>query len=186
MLKAMEAFPTFLMVSTLEPRKKQDQALAAMELLWKKGVEANLILVGRNGWKMERFVHMLKHHKENGKRLFWLSGISDEYLNLLYQKASAVIAASLMEGYGLPVIEGAQHGKPLILRDIPVFREVAGKDAFYFTGDTAQALADALEEWLELYRKDAAPGSSGVRFVTWKQSVERLLEAVGFLEMKDY
>ncbi len=179
-IKAMEAFPSFLMVSTLEPRKKQDQVLAAMERLWKKGVEANLILVGRNGWKMERFVHTLKHHEENGKRLFWLSGISDEYLNLLYQKACTVIVASLMEGYGLPMIEGAQHGKPLILRDIPVFREVAGKDAFYFTGDTAQALADALEEWLELYRKDAAPGSAGVRFVTWRQSVERLLEVVEF------
>lgn len=183
-LEQMERRPTFLMVSTLEPRKKQDQVLKAMELLWAKGVEANIVFVGRNGWHMDQLAADLGHHKENGTHLFWLSGVSDEYLELLYQKASAVIVASLAEGYGLPIIEGAQHGKPLILRDIPVFREAAGDAAFYFTGEKAENLADALEEWLELYREDAAPCSERLVFVTWEQSVRRLLEIVGFRRIK--
>jgi len=183
-LEQMDKRPSFLMVSTLEPRKKQGQVLDAMELLWEKGVEANIVYVGRNGWRMDRFAAAVKSHKKNGTHLFWLPGISDEYLELLYHKASAVIVASLAEGYGLPAIEGAQHGKPLILRDIPVFREVAGDAAFYFAGERAEDLAEALEEWLRLYQADAAPGSERLVFVTWKQSVRRLLELVDFNSME--
>lgn len=180
LLHQMDRHPVFLMVGTLEPRKKHDQVLGAMELLWAKGVDADLVFVGRNGWQMNSFVNRLKRHKERGKRLFWLSGISDEYLELLYQKAAAVIVASLAEGYGLPVIEGAQHGKPLILRDIPVFREVAGSHAFYFQGQLASELAAALEKWLELYRKGTVPASEGIPFVTWEQSAQKLMELVDF------
>ena len=58
--------------------------------------------------------------------------------------------ASEGEGFGLAIVEGARHGKPLILRDIPVFREIAGKHAFYFRGDTPEELAKALREWFSL------------------------------------
>jgi glycosyltransferase involved in cell wall biosynthesis len=38
---------------------------------------------------------------------------------------------------GLPIIEAAQHGLPIVLRDIPVFREVAGEAGFYFPAHSA-------------------------------------------------
>ena len=39
------------MVGTLEPRKGYLQALDAFERLWEQGVEVNLVIVGREGWK---------------------------------------------------------------------------------------------------------------------------------------
>ena len=56
--------------------------------------------------------------------MLWLEGISDEYLDKVYAASTCLIAASEGEGFGLPLIEAAQHKLPIIARDIPVFREV--------------------------------------------------------------
>jgi glycosyltransferase involved in cell wall biosynthesis len=56
--------PTLLMVGTLEPRKGQAQALAAFELLWAKGVDANLVIVGKNGWLVDALAERLQAHPQ--------------------------------------------------------------------------------------------------------------------------
>lgn len=175
-LATMRRTPTILMVSTIEPRKKYDQALAAMDILWAKGTEINLVIVGKAGWKTEQFIELLKKHPRQGTNLFWLCGISDEYLEKVYKAATVVLMASIGEGFGLPVVEGALHGKPLILRDLPVFREIAGDHAFYFNGEKPEDLATAIEKWLKLYKEGKAPSSEGVETLTWKESTQMLLK----------
>ena len=73
---------------------------------------------------MDEFYDCLTHHKELNQHLFFFEGASDQILNYLYTKARAVIMASEIEGFGLAVIEGLIHGKQIICRDIPIFREV--------------------------------------------------------------
>jgi glycosyltransferase involved in cell wall biosynthesis len=166
--------PSFLCVSTIEPRKCQQQILEAIELLWQNGEDVNLVLVGQQGWKVEAFADRLRTHPESGFRLFWLEGISDEYLDKLYATSTCLIAASLNEGFGLSLIEAARHSIPVIARDIPVFREVAGAHAEYFQGDTAQDLASALSVWIEDYRLGQHQPSTGMQWSTWQQSTEKL------------
>jgi glycosyltransferase involved in cell wall biosynthesis len=168
--------PTFLMVGTVEPRKGHRQALAAMERLWADGVDANLAIVGKKGWMIDDLAERLQEHPERGDRLFWLQGISDEMLEQIYRSAHALLVASKGEGFGLPLIEAAQYGLPIIARDIPVFREVAGEHAYYFRGEDAQALADALRAWLSL--GNATPVSIGIRRLTWRESSRQLLDVV--------
>lgn len=178
-IAAFRKRPTFLMVSTIEPRKRQDEILEAIEKMWQRGTDVNLCLVGRDGWLNSKLIKKLSSHKERHQRLFWLSDISDEYLDLLYKESSAVILASVSEGFGLSIVEGALHHKPLILRDIEVFREIAKESAFYFHGNNAAKIAVELEEWLKLYAKDEAPASEGVEVLTWKESVETFLCKIG-------
>ena len=177
-LRVLESRPTFLAVSTLEPRKAQSQILDAVEALWSACEDINLVLVGHQGWKIDALVDRIARHPENGKRLFWLKGISDEYLERVYQASTCLVAASINEGFGLPLIEAARHAIPVIARDIPVFREVAGDSAFYFSGDTGDQLAQAMVGWLRAYRKSAAPQSTGIRWLTWEQSTEQLKGAL--------
>lgn len=173
-LEAFRARPTFLSVGTIEPRKGQAQTLAAFELLWLAGQDVNLVFVGKQGWKMEALVDKLRSHPELGKRLFWLEGISDEYLEKVYAASTCLIAASYGEGFGLPLIEAAQHKLPIIARDIPVFREVAGEHAIYFSANSSGLLAEAVQEWLELYAADKYPTSEAMSWLTWKQSARSL------------
>ena len=177
-LIAIGSKPSFLSVGTVEPRKGQAQTLAAFELLWQAGQDINLVLVGKQGWKMEPLVEKLRSHAEFGKRLFWLEGVSDEYLENIYASSTCLIAASEGEGFGLPLIEAAQHKLPIIARDIPVFREVAGKHAFYFAGRNPGELEKAVLEWLALYRVGRSPNASDMPWLTWQQSAEQLISTL--------
>ncbi|CAN7746509.1 glycosyltransferase family 1 protein [Caballeronia sp. LjRoot29] len=177
-LDALRAKPTFVMVGTVEPRKGHVQAFAAFEQLWAENVDVNLVIVGKVGWGVEGLPERLNQHAEQNDRFFWLQGISDEYLERVYGASSCLLAASLGEGFGLPLIEAAQKGLPIIARDIPVFREVAGDHAFYFDGDAPQALASAVQAWIESDETGLAPSSVLMPWLTWKQSAEQLSAVV--------
>jgi glycosyltransferase involved in cell wall biosynthesis len=106
--------------------------------------------------------------------LIWLQGVSDEYLERIYADSTALIAASEGEGFGLPIIEAAQHGLPVVLRDIPVFREVAGEAGFYFPAHSAADTAQCLKNWLALYQAGTHPKSQGLAYQSWEQSVQQI------------
>jgi glycosyltransferase involved in cell wall biosynthesis len=164
----------FLSVSTIEPRKGQAQTLAAFEQLWAQGQDIVLVLVGKVGWMMDQFVTRLSHHPENGHRLFWLQGLSDTALEQVYARSTALIAASEAEGFGLPLIEAARHRLPILARNIPVFREVAGRHAFYFDGLSAGGLARAIQYWQLLRQQQHHPASDGMHWLNWQQSAQHL------------
>jgi len=178
---------SFLMVGTIEPRKGYLQTIDAFTRLWEDGAEINLIIVGNEGWKslpnhMRRsiplIINRIRNHKEFGKRLFWHEGISDEYLEKLYGAATCLIAASEGEGFGLPLIEAAQNKLPVICRDIPVFREVAGEHAYYFSANNAEQLAVDINRWLVMYVSNEHPQSNKMPWQTWKQSAAKLLNCI--------
>lgn len=177
-LAACQSRPTLLMVGTLEPRKGHAQALAAMESLWEAGVDLNLVIVGKEGWRTQRLAHRLLRHSERNQRLFWLQGASDTLLLQLYAHSSVLLAASLAEGFGLPLIEAARQGLPIIARDIPVFREVAGEHAFYFHGESPKVLADAIRLWMVLHAEGKAVSSAGLGWFSWAESTDQLLTLI--------
>jgi glycosyltransferase involved in cell wall biosynthesis len=170
--------PTLLAVGTIEPRKHYGQLLGACELLWAQGREVNLVMVGKQGWMVNELAERLRGHAELGKRLFWLEGVSDEYLERVYAAADALVAASVGEGFGLPLIEAAQNKLPIIARDLPVFREVGGEHAFYFSGTEPQELAAALETWLAQRAGSGAPSPAGLSWLTWADSARQLMAVV--------
>lgn len=169
---------SFLMVGTVEPRKGHAQTLEAFEQLWAQGIDVNLVIVGKQGWMVDALVQRLRRHVELNERVFWLEGISDEYLEKIYAASTCLIAASCGEGFGLPLIEAAQHKIPIIARDIPVFREVAEEYAFYFKADQPAELAQTIESWLVLYKADQHPKSDKLPWLTWKDSATQLLNVL--------
>ncbi|MCC2971147.1 glycosyltransferase [Massilia sp. IC2-476] len=174
-LDALGQRPSFLMVGTVEPRKGHAQTLAAFDLLWERGVDVNLVVVGKQGWMMEAVAERMNNHPEKAKRLFWMAGISDEMLLKLYGASAALLSPSEGEGFGLPLIEAAQYGIPIIARSLPVFREVAGEHAWYFDGLAPDDLAQAIEAWLERRREGSIPESTGMPWLTWNQSARQVL-----------
>jgi glycosyltransferase involved in cell wall biosynthesis len=76
----------------------------------------------------------------------------------------------------LPLIEAAQYGLPIIARDLPVFHEVAGEHAFYFSGHSAEALAARIDAWFVLYEKKEAPLSKNMPWLTWSASAQQLVD----------
>lgn len=174
MLQKLKHGVTFLMVGTVEPRKGHAQALDAFEHLWREGNQCKLVIVGKPGWNVEDFVSRMTVHRELGSRLFWLQGISDEYLSLVYESASCLLAASEGEGFGLPLIEAAKYKVPILARNIPVFREVGQANAAYFTASNGNELKTAINNWLKNSVKNTNPKSDQLPISTWAEFTENL------------
>ena len=168
----------FLVVGTIEPRKGHAQILGAMEALWKNHSEDSLVLIGKAGWGVEDLVKKIRMHRELGKRLIWIDDADDETLRDHYRFATALIMASQGEGFGLPIVEASCFGVPVIVRDIPVFREICQDNAFYFEGNSVEHFAQALEKWKELFRHQQHPKSEGIQKISWDASADQLTDTI--------
>ena len=94
-----------------------------------KGLDLRLVTVGPD---------LTKSEAEQNSDLIssgrWIhsGNVSDDELSRLYQRATLHCVTSLMEGFGMTILESMSFGTPVILSDIPVFREVAGSAGIYF------------------------------------------------------
>lgn len=144
------AAPFALMVGTLEPRKGHADIIAAFDELWRQGRPERLVLVGRLGWKVEGLRNLITHHPEFGGRLLWFDNVDDAELLAIYEACAGVIVASLAEGFGLPLIEALGYGRPVLARDLSVFRIHDGKGVHFFPEHASTPeLAAATGLWLD-------------------------------------
>lgn len=182
MLARMRSTSATLMVGTVEPRKGYDQALAAFELIWQRTNYTSplLVVVGKPGWKTDDLQKRIRSHYGFGTTLFWLEDASDELLDHLYEAAHCVLVASRAEGFGLPMIEAALYGKPVLARDIAVFRELNLPNINFFCGDTAECLAISLEKLLE-QPFNSATLLTRVGFHSWHATGTQLLTILEIL-----
>jgi glycosyltransferase involved in cell wall biosynthesis len=174
-LGAMKRGTAFLMVGTVEPRKGYGQVLDAFEQAWQSHPDLVLVIFGNCGWGVDSLVDRLRGHSLSGKNLFWIEGGSDEFLELAYADADCLLCASAGEGFGLPVVEGARHGVPLLLRDLPVFHEIAGTSASWFE-DTEEpgVLAHAIVAWCTRHEAGQSIPPDGINILTWRESAKQL------------
>ena len=161
---------TFLMVGTISPRKGHIVALEAMKKLLVDH-EAQLLIIGKRGWKSDEFLSLLSSDEKLSKHVLWLLDASDAELQWAYNHASALLAASHDEGFGLPLVEAAKFGLPIIASDIPIFHEVTGDKADFFKVMEADDLAKTLKKWLET---DEHPSSKDIRLYTWEESARAI------------
>lgn len=163
--------PFFLSVGTVETRKGYPVALGAFERLWAEGVEANFVIVGRPGWNAVAFENRLRRHRERGRRLFWLDNASDTDLAFLYREARAVVLPTIAEGFGLPLVEAAYFGAPVIASDISVFREIGGDTACYFDLLDIGSLTERICQMLRTKKI-----ASRIPSVSWVESTRELMK----------
>jgi glycosyltransferase involved in cell wall biosynthesis len=169
---------TFLMVGTIEPRKGHGTVLKAFQMLWASGLTVRLVFVGRPGWKVTDLISRMEELSAASEFFDYYPNASDEKLAQCYSEADAVIAASLAEGFGLPLVETLLLGKPLIASDIPAFREVAGSLPTYFEPGNPASLAAAVRILLAGENRNS---EDFPRWITWDQSADQLMEKVARL-----
>lgn len=137
-------------------------------------------------YSQERWDYYLKCKKilcELGiKNRFRFQGYLDrKKLSLLFREADLFVSSSSLEGYGIAVVEAASYSLPLVLTNIPPFREFAGDDALYFKPGDHEELAEVIERLLQDHKKRERMGRAVYERVDFDydwQAMESLVEEV--------
>ena len=169
--------PTFIMVGTIEPRKRHAAALEAFSKLWEAGVAANLLMVGRIGWDVDAFIETAEQHPQYGKSMFLCHQVGDHELRAAMARADATIMASKAEGFGLPIVESLAFGVPVLASDIAIFREVAGEAGCYFPPDDTALFADAIRQFIE-HPESYHAAARAFSWIDWDGSATEFATAV--------
>ena len=115
------------------------------------------------------------NHPEAGKRFFYTGRASESELAEILDQSTALISPSRGEGYGLPVVEAALRGLPVLVSDIPIYHEVVGEGGLFFSLENTDTLCDCVREisqWTDAMRKEKA---AKVPVGTWQQGARELL-----------
>lgn len=110
-------------------------------------------------------------------RVVFHNGVTDEEYSAVLRSATALVTASRDEGFGIPLVEAMSLGIPVVVSDIPIFREIGGDAALFFPADDPDAAAAAVRELGkpgEWARRSIRSRELAARF-NWRSSAEKLL-----------
>jgi glycosyltransferase involved in cell wall biosynthesis len=144
----------FLMVGTVEPRKGHLQILEVFELLAAEKLPIKLNIAGKLGWLNDSEMTLFRRLVLQ-KNVVYHGYIDDKELTELYKKADCLLLASYDEGYGLPIVEAAHIGLPVLCRNIEAFREVGANNVTYFFGSNKETIAEEIMRFVEVFDRAA-------------------------------
>jgi glycosyltransferase involved in cell wall biosynthesis len=107
--------------------------------------DVNLVLVVKRDYFYQRLKQKVDDLSLSGKVIF-LHDIKDEELSALYRNAIALVFPSLMEGFGLPVLEAMANNCLVLTSDIPSLKEICVDGAVYFNPYAIQDMAEKMNK----------------------------------------
>ena len=162
-----------LYVARLEPHKNHLRLLDACEKLWAEGLAFELRLIGCLAYpgaarEILKRVHSLQ---AAGRAIQWQAHVSEGDLRAAYQECSFTAFPSLLEGFGLPIIESLWYGRPVVCGKNGALGEVAdGGGCEPVETESAESIADGLRLLLtdEARYQHLCDEISERPFRTWK------------------
>lgn len=169
-----------LCVSTLEPRKRISNLIAAWQLLPPSlRTRYPLVLAGGSGWRNEDLIADITYGEAEGW-LRYLGYIDEHDLPLLYAGARVFAYPSQYEGFGFPPLEAMASGVPTIVAKGTCLEETAGPAAVLIDPDDIAYFAERLEQIISDENEHARLASAGVHHAaqySWTRCIEGTIGA---------
>lgn len=166
----------YLMVATLDPRKNHAYVLDAFDRLWQAGSELEICFVGRVGSRCDDLIARMAQHPMLGRRLHLFDDLTDSELHHCYQRSRGVVFSSIVEGFGLPIVEALWHGKQTFVSDTEIHREVGRNDCRYFDLATPKSLVANIENWEKCLSEHPLHCPPIRKPTSWGESTEQFLQ----------
>jgi len=164
LLKFKITSPYFLSVGTLKPNKNYSFLIKAFA----KVPGYQLVISGKKGWLFDEIFKTVTDLKITDKVIF-TDYTTEKEKNILYQCATATVLPSIYEGFGIPAIESQSFGTPVIVSDIPAYREIMGTSATFIDPLNQNSLIKALSN----IKNNHSPNFK--RYL-WHNSAKKLLQ----------
>jgi glycosyltransferase involved in cell wall biosynthesis len=165
--------PFLLMVGGRHPHKNVIEALD-MAKYWRDSYR--LVIASCDNGYYRRMLEKKVRDSGLTERVEFKGYLSHDELLNLYQRASALLYPSRIEGFGIPPLEALACGTPVIASDIPVFREVLGESAEFIKLGNPQSWAEAFQSLTNpsVVHNRIAAGQVLLSKMTWRNAVDTL------------
>ncbi|PCH65487.1 MAG: glycosyl transferase, partial [Rhodobacteraceae bacterium] len=140
--------PYFVILGTIEPRKGHDLLLDIWDDLERETDAPTLLIIGRRGWNNEPVFTRLDARANQGA-VKELSGLPDGVVTALLAGSRGLLFPSHAEGFGLPPVEAATLGVPIISSDLPVIREILADIPVYVSATERYQWQQAIKSLLQ-------------------------------------
>lgn len=165
-----------LYIGRIETKKNIQNLLRAFTIL--QHTDYHLVLAGRPGNYGYRDIIELSRHKDIKDRVHFLGYISQNDYPLILASADVFVFPSLFEGFGMPLLEAAACGVPMVVSDLLVLREVADQTALYFDPHQPAEIAKIIDSLLNndvLRQQMIESAKIRVQLFSWEQCAESTL-----------
>lgn len=171
--------PYFVVVGTIEPRKNLLYLLTVWHRWTQEGrhPRARLVVVGRRGWENENILELLDRSKGLASSIIEVASLSDAGMAALMKGATALLAPSFVEGYGLPIAEALALGTPVIASNTDAHREAGGAFAEYLDPLDGFGWMQAFDDYLQpasTRRGERLTVLQGYRPESWNAHLSRI------------
>jgi len=166
-----------LYAGTIEPRKNLINLIKAFSILKERGSKHKLVIAGKRGWLYENILEEAKSSRF-GEDIIFTDYIPDSELKLYYSSCDVFVYPSLYEGFGLPPLEAGACGAPVVVSDIPVFREVLGDSAMFVNPEKPEEIAEGINVVLTdtgLREKIIVRSRERARNYSWERSAKETM-----------
>jgi glycosyltransferase involved in cell wall biosynthesis len=158
------------------PHKNLGRLIDAFALLKQTHPDLKLVLAGKRDSLFE--LHEKETARKGVKNVIFTGFVSEGELRWLYENTAAYVFPTLSEGFGLPGLEAALAGAPIVASNVSCIPEVYGKGALYFDPlditDMAAKIAKVLDD--KDYREALAQaGLKQTQKYSWKRMAEQTL-----------
>ncbi|MEW6618353.1 MAG: glycosyltransferase family 1 protein [bacterium] len=170
-----------LTVSTIEPRKNIENLLKAYALFRRNYPQLNypLLIAGGKGWQNSSIYRIYKKLKFSPAEVKFLNYVPQEDLVKLYNGAELFIFPSLYEGFGFPPLEAMACGCPVLVSNIPIFKEILNDAAIFVEPLNIQEISEGIYRGLtdiNLKENLIQKGLERVQLFSWEKTAKTLLE----------
>lgn len=149
----------WLHVGAIEPRKGIRRLLKTYTHYYRRSDRKRpLLLLGPSGW-LSSSLHELIQSSSRELPITYRGHVSDQELITAYEEAFGLLCSSYYEGFGLPIVEAAVHGLPIVSSDVPSFQPFRSVSPFY----AKMKFDDAVELMLNLERDPALYETTSLR-----------------------
>lgn len=131
-----------LQVGTIELRKNLELTVRALGALPE---DVKLLAVGRDRGGYMGKVDAIARELGVAGRVVFRHDISFANLPAVTQMAEAVVYPSRYEGFGIPVLEALESGRPVVAATGSCLEEAGGDAAIYVAPDNARQMGEALK-----------------------------------------
>jgi alpha-1,3-rhamnosyl/mannosyltransferase len=174
----------FLYVGRMDAKKNVKTLIRAFELFKQgrgTGDPFELVLVGSPGYKFFEIKQYVEHSPSKSS-IRYLGYLPDDESAALMNAATAFAFPSWYEGFGVPPLEAAACGCPLIVSDISAHREVLADAAIFVAPGEPENWAAAMREVVTggsgAKEANGAKGFARVAAYSWEKSADVVLEAL--------